>query len=89
MRGLAEVLAAWRGQAAVFNVLCRARARRCSEHAQPKEHTFFTTSSMYGFSSSVRYAPTPRFSLSGLVSRLNASANTRSLLGDWPVTQCA
>jgi len=39
--------------------------------------TSFTTSRTYGFRSSVRYAPTPRFNLSGFVHSRNATLTPR------------
>lgn len=42
-----------------------------------KKPTFLTTLSTYGWSSSVRYAPTPRLSFMSFVSALNASETPR------------
>lgn len=48
-------------------------ARGCSASWHQCGRTFLTTSSTYGCNSSVRYAPTPRLSLSGELSALKAS----------------
>jgi hypothetical protein len=53
------------------------RPHPAAVHCSSLLPTFFTTSSTSGCSSSVRYAPTPKFSLLGSVDFLNASLTPR------------